>query len=518
MIETRLNELTLKSINVEGRRRWLVSPVVWVGLYVILSLVYLLLGQPNADEGWCLYASRLVFEGKIPYQDFAYTQMPLLPYVYGVPQIIFSPSILVGRATSIVFSVATVVMCVLIARRYAGDVAGGVAAMLAATFTYGIYFNSIVKTYALVSFFFTLTFYALSSRVRSEIKFPLAVLFALSATMVRLSAIAFAIPIIVYCLIAEPRKQVRAGVCLLCLGAVAALSFLFLPNTEAATWNLVGYHFDQWGNASAFDKLVNVLSLRIPFTVLFYGPYVLLAFVATFFAYRNWEMRSFLRRNSAVFVVACGLALFFASHLESGTWLLEYFVPGITAAFPIIAIVLSRVYRYEKMGTSAKLLVPGAMIAAVIFAPLGYGTNHIDLSGQKLPLQTIDEVSSFVYQHTVPTDRILALEALSVAIASKREALPGMTLAQFSYQNVDRKKADELKVVNYDVVSEYISAGAARAIVFTEDDWETLEKQGTAEKLRRSLLNRYEQALQAEHFGQHSEKLYVYLRRSDQGE
>ncbi len=35
------------------------------------------------DEGYYLLASRLVMEGNIPYRDFFFPQMPLLPYVYG---------------------------------------------------------------------------------------------------------------------------------------------------------------------------------------------------------------------------------------------------------------------------------------------------------------------------------------------------------------------------------------------------------------------------------------------------
>ncbi|MDW8268066.1 MAG: hypothetical protein RMN24_02775 [Anaerolineae bacterium] len=37
--------------------------------------------EVNLDEGWYLWAARLVYEGQIPYRDFAYPQAPLLPYV-----------------------------------------------------------------------------------------------------------------------------------------------------------------------------------------------------------------------------------------------------------------------------------------------------------------------------------------------------------------------------------------------------------------------------------------------------
>ena len=38
----------------------------------------------DGDEGFYLMASRLVFEHKVPYRDFFFTQMPLTPYLYGL--------------------------------------------------------------------------------------------------------------------------------------------------------------------------------------------------------------------------------------------------------------------------------------------------------------------------------------------------------------------------------------------------------------------------------------------------
>ena len=54
-------------------------------VYVSFSLVFVFRGELNADEGWYLYAGKLVYQGWMPYHDFAYTQTPLLPYIYGGP-------------------------------------------------------------------------------------------------------------------------------------------------------------------------------------------------------------------------------------------------------------------------------------------------------------------------------------------------------------------------------------------------------------------------------------------------
>ena len=51
---------------------------------LLLTGLNLWFGDLNQDEGWYLYAARLVSEGKVPYRDFAYPQAPLMPYIYAV--------------------------------------------------------------------------------------------------------------------------------------------------------------------------------------------------------------------------------------------------------------------------------------------------------------------------------------------------------------------------------------------------------------------------------------------------
>lgn len=92
----------------------------------------------------------------------------------------------------------TVGMSVVTARRYGGAWAGALAALLLAGFTLGIYFNSIVKTYALVSFCFAATLFVLSSHIRDNCRYPLALAFALAASLVRVTAAFFVAPILLF--------------------------------------------------------------------------------------------------------------------------------------------------------------------------------------------------------------------------------------------------------------------------------------------------------------------------------
>ena len=61
------------------------SRFTWICLAVILAVWFLILAltrRVDADEGYFLYAARMVLEGNLPYRDFFYPQMPLMPYLY----------------------------------------------------------------------------------------------------------------------------------------------------------------------------------------------------------------------------------------------------------------------------------------------------------------------------------------------------------------------------------------------------------------------------------------------------
>ncbi|MBC7896442.1 MAG: hypothetical protein H7066_13590, partial [Cytophagaceae bacterium] len=52
-------------------------------LYLLSAAFHIYCGAMNADEGFYAIAARPVMEGDLPYRDFGYTQMPLLPYFNG---------------------------------------------------------------------------------------------------------------------------------------------------------------------------------------------------------------------------------------------------------------------------------------------------------------------------------------------------------------------------------------------------------------------------------------------------
>ena len=125
---------------------------------LLLYAVALWWGELNQDEGWYLYAGRLVFEGQVPYRDFASTQGPVMAYGYALAYpLVRAGGILGGRLFTAGLGVLSILLAGCLARRIALrrgiDAFWPVLVVLAfcGLNVYQVYFTTIVKTYALAA-------------------------------------------------------------------------------------------------------------------------------------------------------------------------------------------------------------------------------------------------------------------------------------------------------------------------------------------------------------------------------
>ncbi len=124
--------------------------------YVVLSGAALWMGALNQDEGWYLYAARLVREGQMPYRDFFFTQAPLLPTVYSVFTGVFK-GVLGGRILTALFGLLGLLCAIRLVRELVPPEKRGISSLIVAFLLgsnlYHIYYTSIPKTYALGGLF-----------------------------------------------------------------------------------------------------------------------------------------------------------------------------------------------------------------------------------------------------------------------------------------------------------------------------------------------------------------------------
>src|SRR5439155_1982761 len=105
--------------------------ILMAAVFVPMSFFRLI----DDDEGAYLLVSRLVVEGRLPYHDFFYPQMFLLPYVYGAWMKLVGYSWYGARLLSAVFSVMLGLLVYRQTALVAGARAWGVLAVVLFTFS-----------------------------------------------------------------------------------------------------------------------------------------------------------------------------------------------------------------------------------------------------------------------------------------------------------------------------------------------------------------------------------------------
>lgn len=132
---------------------WLRRVIVCgVLLHLVSAVCHVFFGALNPDEGFYAVAARAVMQGEVPYRDFGYTQMPLLPYVSGALMSLTGFGLFEQRAINGLWGVLALALAgVWLARR----TRAWLGLLLVVVFSLSppwMYFTHLGKTYAFISF------------------------------------------------------------------------------------------------------------------------------------------------------------------------------------------------------------------------------------------------------------------------------------------------------------------------------------------------------------------------------
>ena len=135
--------------------------------FVVLGAAAVWLGGLNQDEGWYLYAAKMVAEGKMLYRDFFFTQGPEMPEFYKAFIWAWGSWGLLGaRVFTLMIGFAGIFFSVCLAQRLAPEGRKSEAALIAFLLLgcnlYHLYYVAIPKTYALASMWVMSGFLVLS--------------------------------------------------------------------------------------------------------------------------------------------------------------------------------------------------------------------------------------------------------------------------------------------------------------------------------------------------------------------
>lgn len=233
----------------------------------VLTAANLWFGELNQDEGWYLYAARLVAEGKWPFLDFASTQGPVMPCVYALAEpLVRIWGVAGGRGFTALLGWVGMLLAARLAARLAPPASGRAAVLLSLMLTglnvYQSYFSTIVKTYALAGLILVAAFLVLNAaweRRSAGLAAGAGILFVLAAGA-RASAAAAFLGALAMLLAAFARETVRVrdavenqgavkrcwlpGAMLIggCVAGMLVFGPFWLKAREALWFALIEYH------------------------------------------------------------------------------------------------------------------------------------------------------------------------------------------------------------------------------------------------------------------------------------
>lgn len=525
---------------------------------VLLYAVAIFLGDLNQDEGWYLYAGRLVHEGKRPFCDFASTQGPLMAYSYALAYpLVASFGVVGGRLfTALCGGVTILLTAWLAARLTASGVerrSAGVAALLAAGLLglnlYHVYFTSLVKTYGLAGLFTVLGFLGLERALRAVERqratrgfcfgATAAACFALAAGT-RLSA-GVLLPAVWLSLAAIGwragirRSGLRPVLAGMLTGGTAVLAAVFLPfllkAPAAVAFGLLAFH-----SGRQVGSIPLLLAYKAGFLLRLSASYFpMLVLGAVGLAGRNpavaTEGAERVRHRLSLALV-WGVIGVTAVHLAAPFPYDDYEVfimPCVALLVAVQAAVL--LARLQRSPWRQSALVAGALTLMVVYSASSPLLQSWVTAGRdrmwwplrtETPLQGLRRAAALVREtassHASGGD-ILLTQDTYLAVEAGMHVPAGMEMGPFCFfPGLDNEQARRYRVFNEALMTALLKEGAAEVAAFSgyglaiSAPGITPVEKDRVQRLEAALLSSYSPMAEIENFGQGETTLRIYRR------
>lgn len=551
------------------------SVLLWAGVLLAAAVLYAVniwMGGLNQDEGWYLYGARLVSQGRLPYRDFAFTQGPVMPFVYSLAQpLVDRWGVLGGRVFTAVLGLMGILCSAMLAYRLSAprrksavlnrqSCTALLTVILVGLNAYQVYFSSVVKTYSLTSFLLVMGFLLLSyadGRMGWLWSFCSGMMFALAAG-VRTST-GIVIPLVFLLLLGcyyyarkvriheydehdTKRENIlpahiiapiqpfgRLSVAMaFAVGAgltlcVVYMPFLFLA-PEGLRFGLLEYHAGR-----EVGGIMSVLMLKGGSVMRLLGAYfvafsILVAVSLYILFHRDTFYPAPVPKYMCVLVLVAGSA--------AAVWLVQLLAPFPydeyqVNIFPLFAVVLAA---YLSWVSAPELLnictaVFFLSVAAVVSSPVinNWLVRDIDRLWVRMreepPIVVLQRVGRNVRELTGGDEELLTQDTY-IAVEAGLDVPHGLEMGPFSYvPGWSRGKAEACNVVNREMLVEIIERAEAPVAAFSGYGL-SVEAPAVVELpeieqyfLHETLERRYRPFREIEHFGQADTTLKIYVRK-----
>lgn len=528
-----------------------------LGLIAATLLMWLLLGigniywsDLNQDEGWYVYAADKIVDGHMPYRDFAFTQGPVMPYIYGLIRPALVDTGMVGmRWFTLLLFLPTLCLAAATAHHSSPGLwrmpAGLCCLMLLAINAYHSQYTCIVKTYSLCLLLLTGGIALLARAASSETPWRgLSAGFLMGlAACTRLSAGFFLAGVCIYALLHPTLRQRRTWF-YTGLGGAAAITVGFLPFFVTAPEQFIFCLFDYHTGREAGGLLASLV-YKGGFLSRFVGDYLMLSILTM-----CWLLLLVLRPGHNANNVSsghplpgmllCGALFVTVVHALAPFPYDDYQVITIPAFAIAVSVGLAHLFNRQSFGRGADtnqiastwakfivLTVFFACTAAAWSSPVNQAwvLREQDRIWWRLkeqsPMQQLQDTAAILRQQ-MPAGSEFLTQDLVLAVEAGLRVPPGLEMGPFSYfPSLDDHRAATLHVMNQTRLLELLQTteapmAATSGYTFTiaSPDVRELELQQTEEFL--SILNeRYRVVEQIPHFGQGHTTLRLYAKKAE---
>lgn len=475
-----------------------------------LFLFLLFFRRVNLDEGWYLGAAKLVYAGQSLYHDFAYTQTPLLPYVYGLLQPFFGLGLYQGRLLTVLLGLTAWALSAVSAYRLGGWRAALCCLGLLATAFFAAAQYTYTATYALTA---CLMAAAIDISLRPwparRQTIGAAGLMALAVT-VRLSTIVALPPFLLYLML---RSKQRGSTLLWgSLTMVVTLGVIvggyWLIGGQLMLYDIWGFHLDRILRTKWQLEKIRLRTLK---TAIDFAIPILLGgggslWLVKWLIRQGWQAAATqaLLVGSALTAMAGAL---FVAHIVPRTTDSYYNslqLPMLCTAGGIVLALLSR-----------QLPRRPAYAVPIVLMMLNGSTQGYALwrdGALTWPPQNqiaiVREAAHIVKRYTAPDASLLSFNQ-HLALEAGRSTPPGYEMAIFSYRPTwTTEQARAYKVINNEILFADLAATQG-AVAFTEFDLGQIY--GERDRFFATLYEHYRWFYTIENFGPYGDVLHLYF-------
>lgn len=495
--------LSAHSNVMKAHHAWHIVLLLLLFAYTVHGVLLVYRSPINADEGWYLHAASLVMDGELPYRDFAFTQTPLLPYVYGPFQGIFGNSLILGRWTTFAMSSIGMLLWLLVCLKAHGPKQGCLLIAMWTSFGYGLFNNTITKTYgfttlvvASIAFVIFLEFDE-TRRVRRT-------LFLTSlGSLARLSFVGFQVPVLFALVKRRDKESIRFAVTIFSVLSFL-LAVLILQNTDGAYWGLIGHHSMQWGDAGASEKFLTIFFERLP--SLFYAfPLYTIAFgLIGLQLLRKPREGHVAQMSAALWLGLLGLA---CVNLISGGFYPEYYVPLVFSLIGLLSMQQLDRTRWSN-AIAVVIVMAGSPLSLTRWNPL-----FKEAPSPSEFTSYVETCRDAAKKESKPDSRVIALEALWVVHEAELKVAEGLSMAQFSVWDGDTDESKRIRILNTELLVEAMQDESVSLVVLTSYDKVYLGNLGAWASVNETLVREYELARRVGQVDKPGNGIEFYCRR-----